>query len=166
MRIVYLVFTMLALTSCNVKREEPVDVRRILYDTYQTTEMVNVDGVKITKFAHIGEITVNHQEYYVIDLRTVIKGMLSPRGNNFILIYDNKSKLIGKIHYISAMPLWCEGSRIYLWGAEIREGMEGNVWEFKDGIEEGKRTLIEIPVYGSHRSEETLEFADETEDDK
>ena len=59
------------------------------------------------------------------------------------------------------MPLWCSDSRIYLYGAGVYEGMYGNVWEFKDGIEAGKRKLIEIPEYGSYKSEETLEIIDE-----
>lgn len=136
------------------------DVHKVLYDNYVKENHDELQDVKITRFAHIGEITVNHQEYHVVDLRTVINGMLSPRGNNYILIYDNKSKLIGKVYYSLAMPLWCEGSRVYLWDTETREGMYGNVWEFKDGIEEGKRKLIEIPTYGSYKSEDTLENTD------
>ena len=164
MRTVLLVVMATVLASCHMNSECSTNVRSNLYRVYKEANSEELQDVKITSFAYIGEITVNHQEYYVVDLRTVIKGMLSPRGNNYILIYDNKSKLIGKVYYSLAIPLWCEGSRVYLWGAETREGMYGNVWDLKDGIKAGERKLIEIPTYESYKSEDTLPESDGNDD--
>ena len=144
------------MSACHVERQGRVDLRSALYENYRQTEQGRAQGVKVTKFAHIGEIKADGRTYYVADLRTVIEGMMSPRGNNYIALFDADGRLAEMIRYTLAFPLWCQGSRVYLWGAEGQEGAFGNAWDFEDGIEQGKRRLIEIPVYGSWRSEETL----------
>lgn len=158
MKQLLLILIAFACVSCDESHDsygEPRNLRKILYDNYVKTNSADLEGVKITKFAHIGEIEVDGSIYHVIDMGAVLKGMLAPRGSNRVLLYDSDLNCIEEF-YISAMPLWCEGSKVYLWGAQPKEGMFGNVWEFKDGIEEGKRKLIEIPEYGSYKSEETL----------
>lgn len=157
MKAMLLIVMATVLTSCHVNKECSINVRSHLYDIYTKANSEEMKDIKITKFAYIGDITVNNQEYYVIDLRTVIKGMLSPRGINYILIYNDKMKLIEKVYYSLEMPLWCEGSKIYLWGPVTQEGMCGNAWEFKDGFKEGKRKLIESPSYGSYVPDEELD---------
>lgn len=137
---------------------EPRDLRKLLYDDYVKTNSTDLEGKKIVRFAHIGDIEVDGSIYHVVGLRTVLKGMLAPRGNHRILLYGSNLKFLEAVPYSLTTPLWCEDSRVYLWGAAYLEGMSGNVWEFKDGIEEGERKLIEIPEYGSYKSEETLEI--------
>lgn len=157
MKTILFILIALGFSSCHVERQGRVDLRSVLYENYRQTEPGRTQGVTVTKFAHIGEIEADDRMYYVVDLRTVIEGMMSPRGNNYIALFDADGRLAETIRYTLAFPLWCQGSRVYLWGAEGQEGAFGNAWDFEDGIENGKRKLIEIPAYGSWRSEETLE---------
>lgn len=159
MKNILLIFVMIACVSCNNHsglHEGCCDTRKAMYNSYVNIKQKDLEGIKITKFAHIGNVVVNSRNYYVVDMNAVIEGMLAPRGISNILIFDTNYNLVETIHSCKTPPLWCEGSNIYLWGAVTQEGMYGNVWEFKDGIEEGKRKLIEVPAYGSFEPDEEL----------
>jgi len=70
--------------------------------------------------------------------------MLSPRGQTFVLFYDDRFNLLKMKQYSSnIIPLWCEGSKIYFFGVVYGLGAKedfvevGNVVEYKNGLDEG-----------------------------
>lgn len=103
-----------------------------------------------THFALIGEIVAPEGRFHVAVQRLVRTGMLAPRGQKHLLLFDAKRRLTASYELMSAEPLWCEGSRVYLWGQclaynvpldpriyalnpeETAEG--GNVIEFSRGV--------------------------------
>ncbi|WP_146661101.1 hypothetical protein [Anaerohalosphaera lusitana] len=152
-KIVWHFILLMVLFSCSSCERQQPNVRQTLENDYLRNS--NETDVKVVRFAHIGKIESKGKSYYVIDLRTVLKGMPAPRGNNQILLYDNNLTKVASFQYDS-MPLWCKGSRVYLFGVDTQEGMFGNVWDFSKGVNEGERRLIELPAYGSYKSEQTL----------
>ncbi len=74
------------------------------------------DGLQQTQFALIGELEAPEGTFYVAHQKLVLTGMLAPRGQGHLLLFDSKRKLVASFWLISAYPLWCEGSRVYLWG--------------------------------------------------
>ncbi len=154
----------LSCMSCNKNHgsyENYRDVRKEMYDNYIKNNHDDIENLKITKFAHIGNVTVDGNIYYVIDVSTVIKGMLAPRGICYILLFDTNCNLVEALHPYDTPPLWCEGSRVFLWGETSQNGMCGNAWEFKDGFRENERKLIECPSYGSFEPDEELNSGEE-----
>ncbi len=109
-------------------------------------------GVKQTQFAHIGELHIDDRVYHVATQRLVLEVMLAPRGlRHRLLIFDNDARLVSTYEYNfdSAEPLWCHGSRVYLFGNGSFMGIEpgprlvlmasedeqpiGNVIDFSNG---------------------------------
>ena len=80
-------------------------------------------GLQQTQFALIGEIAAPEGTFHVVVQRLVSTGMLAPRGQSKLLLFDAKRKLVAGYALATAEPLWCEGSRVYLWG----EGVVYNV---------------------------------------
>ena len=69
-----------------------------------------------TQFAYIGIVDTPDGPVYVATQRLVIPGMLAPRGQSRILLFDHKYTLIKNYSGLNATPLWCEGSKVYLFG--------------------------------------------------
>jgi hypothetical protein len=109
------------------------------------------DGVHQTRLAAIGEIQTPEGRFYVAQQSLVLTGMLAPRGMSKLLLFDMRRRLVASYDILSAVPLWCEGPRIYLGGhglvhkvpvdprimalyPDSAEG--GNVMDFSRGIHE------------------------------
>ena len=122
------------------------------------------DGVKITKFAVIGKLEVNGTAYHVAEARAVLTGMPSPRGKYYFMIVDDGGKIVNWIDSsILFQPLYCDGSKLYLFGFDSFPGAivdpklqaitppdsvpVGNVVDFSNGIT--SPILTREAVYGS-----------------
>jgi hypothetical protein len=108
-------------------------------------------SVHQTKLAVIGEIQTPEGRYYVAHQSLVLTGMLAPRGVSKLLLFDMRRRLMARYDMISAVPLWCEGPRIYLWGHGLVRNVPvdpritamyldsaegGNVLDFSRGVHE------------------------------
>lgn len=74
-------------------------------------------GVQQTQFAYIGDVDTDLGTYHVATQRLILTGMLAPRGlPRRLLLFDRHAQLVATYEYESAEPLWCDGSRVYLFG--------------------------------------------------
>jgi len=131
----------------------------------RSSDMSN-EGVLRTRFAHIGEIEVEGEVYQVAVDRRVLTGMLMPRGQGErLLVFDRELKLVHVLRlYWKGEPLWCEGSKVYLFGMGGAYGVDidprlaermspeeemvmGNVIDFSRGVH--KPVLTREKKYGS-----------------
>jgi len=104
----------------------------------------------LTHFSHVGQlVSSSGQVVYVADTRAVVPGMLAPRGRNYIAFFNSQFRYLGKVGYVSSRPLWCEGSRLYLFGDldGVATGLSGNVIDIADGYEH--LTAYHAQAYGS-----------------
>jgi hypothetical protein len=84
---------------------------------------------------------------------------LAPHGQHFIVFFDEKFRFLGKIGYRRSYPLWCDGSKLYLWGVldktfsdsdldrQLEKFPPGNVIDAADGFKNLK--TYQAKVYGS-----------------
>lgn len=118
----------------------PKDIRTALLASAQRSDpdFPNGQTVVLTHFSHVGQLLTSKGEtIHVADQRAVIAGMSAPRGRNFITFFDSRFRYLGKIGYVSSRPLWCDGSRLYLWGDQdgFATGLSGNVLDVAGGFE-------------------------------
>ena len=107
----------IAVMMCVVPVSQCVTQEPHWKDLEQTARATLRQGQQQTQFALIGTIMAPEGKYLVALQRVVITGMLAPRGQSQLMLFDNKGTLAANYGVITAVPLWCEGSRIYLWGA-------------------------------------------------
>lgn len=91
----------------------PVDVRTILESQVEPGE-----GLQQTQFAYIGTVDTPDGYLYVTTQRLVLTGMLQPRGQGKMHLFDENYELVDTywLDYFDHKPLWCEGTKIYLFG--------------------------------------------------
>jgi hypothetical protein len=74
-------------------------------------------GTQQTQFAYIGSVDSPQGRLYVAVQRIILTGMLAPRGNALLHIYDHECRLMQSYSLANMVePLWCEESKIYLSG--------------------------------------------------
>lgn len=105
---------------------------------------MNEEEVKIISFSSIGELKIKNKVYFVVYAKGVLTNMLSPRGQTYILFFDNRFRFLKVNHYSgNKIPLWCNETKIYFFGTvsgvDAKEDYveEGNVIDFKNGIDDG-----------------------------
>jgi hypothetical protein len=119
---------------------QPLDIRASLLASAQTSDPDFPDGrnMVLTHFSHVGQLVSSKgKRIYVADRRAVIAGMLAPRGQNYVTFFDDQFGYLGKIRYIASRPLWCDGSRLYLFGTldDTATNLSGNVIDVVDGFD-------------------------------
>ena len=105
------------------------------------------DGSKLVRFAYVGRVESPQGQLYVVDMRLVLTGMLSPRGNNYVVFFDENHNWLGKERYILTQPLWCRGSKVFLHGVDTDGATQGNAWDLSEGFADRRRVLVS--EYGS-----------------
>jgi hypothetical protein len=74
-------------------------------------------GLQQTQFAYIGTVATPGGRVHVATQRLVLTGMLAPRGQAWLHLFDRQHNLLKSLTMRDrATPLWCEGSKIYLFG--------------------------------------------------
>ena len=103
---------------------------------------------KLTKFAYIGDVTSQGGTLRVVEARSIITGMLAPRGQMWLAFYDHRGHFIGD-HIIDAESpaLWCEGSRVYFYGLQTDGVQQGNALDLEGGF--FHRRYMLVPEEGS-----------------
>ena len=141
------------LTGCVSTSNAPWDVRAALLASAKKGEADFPDGHKLllTHFSHLGQLVTSHREIiYVADQRAVIAGQMSPHGLNFIAFFDSHFRFLGKINYVNSRPLWCDGSKLYLFGdldSRVSQYPPGNVIDIAGGYKGLK--VYHAKVYSS-----------------
>lgn len=70
----------------------------------------------LTHFGYLGSVVTADGPVHVVDRRGVLTGMLAPRGQNAIVFFDRHLRYVGRVGYADSRPLWCEGSKVFLFG--------------------------------------------------
>ncbi|WP_299820728.1 hypothetical protein [uncultured Roseibium sp.] len=93
---------------------------------------VLVDGRLLTHLSHVCNLTIGEGAYPVLDVRELVRGAVTPRGQSRIVVIDPEFALMQSFEYGQARPLFCDGNRLFLNGdlAVDNIGPEGNVLEF------------------------------------
>ena len=88
-------------------------------------------GIQQTQLAHIGQVITDEGTFQVATQSRVLTGMMAPRGiATRLLLFDASAKLVAAFEAslpTPALPLWCEGSRLYLQGF--------GTWHFADTLQ-------------------------------
>src|SRR5262245_1305187 len=137
-RLFTLVGAMVALATGCVSVKQNSDIRAALLASAEKSDPDFPDGRNsvLTHFSHVGQlVTTSGDVIYVADRSAVLAGMLAPRGQNFITFFDQQFRYLGKIRYTESRPLWCDGSRLYLFGEldSLVNGLSGNVIDVARG---------------------------------
>lgn len=141
------------LTGCVSTSKEPLDIRAALLASAKLNEVDFPDGHELflTHFSHVGQLVTSHGgTIYVADQRAVTADQMSPHGFNFIVFFDSHFQFLGKINYVNSRPLWCDGSKLYLFGnldSRVPQYPPGNVIDLARGYENLK--VYHAKVYGS-----------------
>jgi hypothetical protein len=129
-----------------------LDVRAALLASAKKGDPDFPDGQRaiLTHFSHVGQLATSSGEtIYVADRRAVAAGMLAPRGQNYITFFDGRFRYLGRLGYVASRPLWCDGSRLYLFGDldGFATGLSGNVIDVTGGYEHLR--AYHVRAYGS-----------------
>lgn len=90
----------------------------------------------LTQFAYIGSVATQQGPVRVAACRSVLAGMLSPRGQAWLSFHAADGRWIGSAPYeASAPPLWCSGSRVYFFGMQGAGEQAGNALDLREGVE-------------------------------
>ena len=130
----------------------------MLLESAKKTEPDFPDGrdLVLTHFAEVGQLmTSGGDVIYVVEQHSVTAGALAPHGQQYIIFFDKHLRFLGEVGYRESYPLWCEGSRLYLFGDLQTSGFftkfekypPGNVIDVADGFENIK--VYHTKVYGS-----------------
>ena len=130
---------------------ELFDIRSALLAAARVGDTGFPDGknVQSTHFSHVCEIITNRgEQIYIADHRTVLSGMASPRGMNYILFFDGELQFLGKLRYSASRPLWCHEGKLYLFGdLDGDSDFSGNVVDLSEGYE--RLRVYHESAYGS-----------------
>ncbi|MEZ6243804.1 MAG: hypothetical protein R3B57_12270 [Phycisphaerales bacterium] len=114
-------------------------------------------SLQLTHFAYIGDIETADGRFHVVYANAVIRGMLAPRGQAWLALYDEDQNFVRRYELLGrGRPLWCEGGKIY-WSGFTTFGLPhepsqlalfgppdcpqsvptGNVADFSQGLDHG-----------------------------
>ncbi len=146
-RLVLMFIVFVCVVGC---KDAPLDIRERLLASEPIASSAET-RIQRTKFAYLGKVdTADAKIIYVCEVRTIVTGMPSPRGQGSIHFFDSSFRFIGSEDCTLTPPLWCQGSRIFLYGAATDGESKWNVIDLSEGFAERKRMLI--PTYGSYTS--------------
>jgi hypothetical protein len=108
---------LIAASLCCCGRTE--DVRSLLLASAKAQDPDFPDGrnVQLTRFAYIGAMDTPEGPVHVVQRLAVLTGMLAPRGIPKLDFYDRNHRLLASLWWPGGEPLWCEGSKVYLFGS-------------------------------------------------
>jgi hypothetical protein len=86
----------------------------------QTAAAAPPKGEQQVRFAHIGDVQTTGGTYHVVEQKLILTDMVAPRGlPTRLLLFSDNARLVVAYEAdfaTSALPLWCKGSRVYLFG--------------------------------------------------
>lgn len=124
-----------AFSGCSTTRH---DVREVMLERARQQDSEFPDGMRedLTQFAYIGTVNTASGVMKVVSCRSVLTGMLAPRGKAWLAFFNGEHVFAGRITVDpSVPPLSCGGSRVYFYGSQSDGTTTGNALELASGIE-------------------------------
>ncbi|MEW6128358.1 MAG: hypothetical protein AB1757_15070 [Acidobacteriota bacterium] len=152
-QILLLLFTLCIFPNISFSqvKKAGLDIRESLLASAKKADKTFPDDkdVLLTHFAYLGALKTTEGKIFVVNMRSVLKGMSAPHGVNYIMFFNQRHRFLGKLNYASSMPLWCEGGKVYLFGDldGISNPGEGNVIDLSNGFK--KMKIYHAKKYGS-----------------
>jgi hypothetical protein len=149
------------LASGCANKSAPVNLREKMLESSRRSDPDFPDEIneKLVHFAYFGDVQTKSGLLRVVDCKSVLTDMLSPHGKSWMAFFDESGAFVGRFYY-DAPPLWCEGSKIIVWGLEGKlppghpvDSEGGNVWDLADGL--AKLRLLTEERYGSYLKPES-----------
>ncbi len=116
-------------------------------------ELLKADGTldphrRLVHLSQACSVRVEGKLYPVVDVQEIVKGAVTPRGVNRIVVLDG-TKVVQALEYSTQRPLFCEGARLFVYGdLKIGNvGPEGNVLTFGHGAKEVSLSHVEANDY-------------------
>jgi len=126
------------------------NARQAMFDSASVSDPELSSPVVLTHFSHVCQLVENNGDVvYVADRRAVLPDMPMPRGLNYITFFAEDFTYLGKLRYVHSRPLWCDGSKLYLFGnLDVNElPGNGNVIDVSKGFND--LVIYYEEVYGS-----------------
>lgn len=126
-----LIIAMFALPTAVAAAQGPQPSRESIYNALLKGRMFDPDR-RIVHLSHTCNLRIDSRYFPVVDLQELVKGAATPRGVNWIIIFDSALKPVQKIEYTTERPLFCLDNRLYVFGdlAIHATQPEGNVLTF------------------------------------
>jgi hypothetical protein len=104
---------------------------------------------RLVHFSHTCSLRIEGAEFPVVDVQEIVKGAVTPRGVNRIVVFAPGGKAVQLIGYTTERPLFCDGNRLYVFGDLEVDGVgpEGNVLTFSARGKQVKLSHIEANDY-------------------
>ena len=125
----------------NVWAKEPVQSvekvvlndRVTLYEALVKQNVFNQHR-KLIKFSHLCTLVIENERYPVVDIVEHVKGAQVPRSALQVVVLDASLKVVNKISYHTAVPLYCHKNQLLWSGLQMIDNLypEGNVFTFSD----------------------------------
>src|SRR5262245_12688041 len=108
--------------------------RAAMFRALVAGKVLNPDR-ELVHMSHTCSLRVDNRVLPVIDIQELVKGAVTPRGVNRIVILDPTLNVVRTVEYTTERPLFCLENRLYVWG-DLAVGNrlpEGNVLTFRNG---------------------------------
>lgn len=107
--------------------------------------------LQLVHLSHVCNLQINGKSFPVIDVMELVKGAVTPRGANTIVVLNSALTPVQKIKYITERPQFCEGNRLFVHGYIMIGNVlpEGNVLKFYDDgrrVEVGEADVNDLPI--------------------
>lgn len=89
---------------------------------------------EVVHASHVCSLRIDGRWFPVLDVQELVKGVVTPRGVNTIVVLDPELALAMRLPYTAERPLFCLDDRLYVWGDLQVEAAaaEGNELTFHD----------------------------------
>ena len=106
---------------------------------------------RLVHLSHVCNLQISGKSFPIIDIMESVKGAMTPRGINRIVVLDIALVVVQIINYTIERPLFCRGNQLFLSGYLMIDGVlpEGNVLTFTHGaqhVEVSKVDPNELPI--------------------
>lgn len=111
--------------------------RALLLDALRKGAVLHKDRQTV-HVSHTGNLELDGEIYYVVDIRELIRGAAVARGINHIVVLNQSLEVVQKIEYTTERPLYCVKNQLIVYGDLMINGLlpEGNVLTFSAGAKQ------------------------------
>jgi hypothetical protein len=122
--------------------------RQQIYEALRAERILNPDRM-LVHYSHTCNLDIEGKLYPVVDLQELVKGGVSPRGVNRIVVLSPTLAFVKEFDYTRQRPLFCQQNRLYVYGDLTLKNTlpEGNVLSFVDGAKTVKLSHVEATDY-------------------
>lgn len=129
--------------------------RTILFNALLKAGVLQKDR-RLVHLSHVCNLQVSGKSFPIIDIMESVKGAMTPRGINRIVVLDMALVVVQTIDYTTERPLFCRGNQLFVSGYLMIDGVlpEGNVLTFTHDARHIEISQIEpnelpIPITGT-----------------